>query len=342
MNLKERPLEVVGGGVAGLSIGIALRKAAIPVVLHEAGTYPRHRLCGEFVNGVSRKTLCNLGLEDLFKDSLIHHDMTWWAHNEQIAQVALRHPVPALSRWEMDQRMSSLFQEMGGELHCQQRLANQPAEGRIWAAGRKLNRGSNWLGLKSHFIGLDTCSGLEMHIGEGGYLGLTPVEGGRVNVCGLFEKRTGLSGKGIELLFSYLSACGLPKLVARLQAAEADKSSLTGVSGISFGQQEQESELLVLGDAERMIPPFTGNGMSMAFEAAESSLDSLVAYSHHEQSWEETRAEVRRRLQHRFRRRIALAKTLHPLILKSTAHNALATLAKSGLLPFSFLTRLLT
>ena len=59
-------ITIVGGGLAGLSLGIALRRRGVPVNLHEAGVYPRHRVCGEFISGVSQCTFDSLGIEDLF------------------------------------------------------------------------------------------------------------------------------------------------------------------------------------------------------------------------------------------------------------------------------------
>ena len=47
-----------------------------------------------------------------------------------------------------------------------------------------------------------------------------------------------------------------------------------------------------IGDALTMIPPVTGNGMSMAFEAAEMTIGRLVAYSRSESSWNEARQSV--------------------------------------------------
>ena len=340
--MKLKTIEIVGGGIAGLSLAVGLRKAEVPVVLHEAGSYPRHRLCGEFVNGVSAETLAALGLESLFEGARSHEEMTWWLKEKQIARATLAKPVAALSRWEMDRRMSALFQEMGGDLRCRSRGASVPREGLVWAAGRKIQKESEWLGLKAHFLDLETCSGLEMHLGEEGYAGLTPVEDGRVNVCGLFRRRDGMEGKGSERFLAQLEASGLGGLAERLRGAVADESSVTGISGIGFGGQGHAKELLTLGDAERMIPPFTGNGMSMAFEAAESALESLCRYARGDSDWAGTRARIQSRLESRFRRRITLAKGMHGLILKSPGQEALSALAKPGLLPFAFLTRLLT
>ena len=46
-----KPVTIVGGGLAGLTLGIALRENSVPVHIYEAGTYPRHRVCGEFISG---------------------------------------------------------------------------------------------------------------------------------------------------------------------------------------------------------------------------------------------------------------------------------------------------
>lgn len=338
-----RPVEIVGGGVAGLSLAIGLRHSGVEVTLREAGSYPRHRLCGEFVNGVSEQTLDALGVRGIFHDALTHREMQWWLKEERIAQTELPHPVQALSRWAMDERMRRLFVEnLGGTLCSQERVKYEPLEGRVWTAGRRLQKESRWLGLKAHFLGLEMSSGLEMHLGDGGYLGLTPVEDGRVNVCGLFERQKALTGKGSERLLNYLDRCGLHQLSERLRAAEADERSVTGISGIAFGQQDKGSEMLALGDAERMIPPFTGNGMSMAFEAAECALEPLLNFAKEKNDWKETRREVSARLQSRFRRRIAVASGIHGLLLTSPARELIASAAKPGLLPFGLLNRILT
>ena len=48
----KHPISIAGGGLAGLSLGIALQSRGVSVTLHEASTYPRHRVCGEFISGV--------------------------------------------------------------------------------------------------------------------------------------------------------------------------------------------------------------------------------------------------------------------------------------------------
>src|SRR3954469_12996095 len=76
------PVEIIGGGLAGLSLGLALRRQGVPVVLHEAGDYPRHRVCGEFITGLADATIDRLGLRPALADALRHHEVAWTIGNE--------------------------------------------------------------------------------------------------------------------------------------------------------------------------------------------------------------------------------------------------------------------
>ena len=66
---SPRPVEIVGGGLAGLSLGLALRRAGVDVTVYEAGHYPRHRVCGEFITGLPRRTRERLGLDPFLADA---------------------------------------------------------------------------------------------------------------------------------------------------------------------------------------------------------------------------------------------------------------------------------
>ena len=62
LSALNNPITIAGGGLAGLSLGIALQSRGVHVTIHEASTYPRHRVCGEFISGVSEETLGTLGI----------------------------------------------------------------------------------------------------------------------------------------------------------------------------------------------------------------------------------------------------------------------------------------
>src|SRR5271157_5302713 len=67
MSANQR-IQIVGGGLAGLTLGIALRQQGVPVTIWEAGHYPRHRVCGEFISGRGQQVLARLGLEAAFHE----------------------------------------------------------------------------------------------------------------------------------------------------------------------------------------------------------------------------------------------------------------------------------
>jgi len=72
-----------------------------------------------------------------------------------------------------------------------------------------------------------------------------------------------------------------------------------------------------------MIPPVTGNGMSMAFESAEMAIAPLTAWSCGEVSWDEARQEIARGCDAAFARRLAWAKWLQRMMLTPSLQNVL-------------------
>src|SRR4051812_14063636 len=60
----KKPITIIGGGLAGPALGIGLRPRSIPVTVWEAGHYPRHRVCCEFISGCGHETLARLGLRE--------------------------------------------------------------------------------------------------------------------------------------------------------------------------------------------------------------------------------------------------------------------------------------
>ena len=209
-------ITIVGGGLAGLSLGIALRKRGVPVSLHEAGIYPRHRVCGEFISGVSQGTFDSLGIGDLFDDAKRHRSTAWFLRSQRIFSAQL----PAglgISRFTLDERLSRKFQELGGLLCERSRRRPEGEDGLVWCAGRMPARG-RWIGLKCHVLGLELRADLEMHLASNGYVGLAK-SGAREGQC-VWSLPIGaqLSGKGVETLERYLSAGGLDDLARRIFA----------------------------------------------------------------------------------------------------------------------------
>jgi 2-polyprenyl-6-methoxyphenol hydroxylase-like FAD-dependent oxidoreductase len=101
----------------------------------------------------------------------------------------------------------------------------------------------------------------------------------------------------------------------RLASAVFDESSFCSVAGITLRQHRAASRSeCSIGDALTMIPPVTGNGMSMAFEAAELAIGPLADYSRGGSSWSEARQRVAEACDHAFARRLFWARWLQWLM----------------------------
>lgn len=325
-----KAIDIIGGGIAGLALGIALRRRQVPVAVHEASSYPRHKVCGEFLAGRSQVREA-LGLEELFHDAHQHTQTRWYARE----QLRLRRdlPVPALglSRYVLDQRLAECFTTLGGELHTRTRLDPEAAPGRVLACGRERRPTSPWLGLKAHVRLREPTEGLEMHFGRGAYVGLSAVEDGWVNVCGLFQQAD-LRAPREALLPTYLRACGLPALADRVEAGEIRPGSTCGVSALQFGFHPTTG--LRLGDQMAVIPPFTGNGMSLALESAALAAPPLADYAQGSRDWATTCRAVQAEQQTAFRRRLRWANGLQRLLLHPWSRALLAAPGVSHLFPF--------
>ena len=70
-------VEIIGGGLAGLSLGLGLRARGVPARLIEAGTYPRHRVCGEFITGLDEGTRRELQLTDILSGARLARSVLW-------------------------------------------------------------------------------------------------------------------------------------------------------------------------------------------------------------------------------------------------------------------------
>ena len=319
----NKTITIIGGGLTGLSLSIALRKHAIPVKLHEAGNYPRHRVCGEFISGVSSETLENLGISAALSDALNHQSVCWFSGDQKLRETTLQTPALAISRFLLDQRLYQIAFANGVLIYTQSRHATQvDACGTVRASGRIPSPGS-WIGLKAHIKGITPSANLEMHSGTIGYLGITQVEDGWHNACGLFRIDRSIKAKQEELLPAYLRKNGNHILADQLQFAEWRNDSFSAVAGFSLGNQPYTPNTMCLGDSHAIIPPFTGNGMTMAFESAEIALPHLIAYAADQISWQKACYLTDKHLHKHFRKRLTASRFIHPLLFHCASRHLL-------------------
>jgi 2-polyprenyl-6-methoxyphenol hydroxylase-like FAD-dependent oxidoreductase len=327
--MAAKPITIVGGGLAGLTLGIGLRQQGVPVTVWEAGHYPRHRVCGEFISGRGQETLSRLGLRELLEraGAVTAASAAFFSATQSAPPRSLPTRALCLSRFALDHALAAEFRRLGGELREDQRRRDGDfGEGIIRATGRRAQTGENglrWFGLKAHARKVALTADLEMHVSPRGYVGLCRVDGGAVNVCGLFRRRAG-EGQTPQNWREWLGGPAGSPLNQRLAAAEFDESSFCAVAGISLRPQRAVARTeCCVGDAITMIPPVTGNGMSMAFESAGLAVEPLAAWSRGEVPWAQTQHGLARRCDAAFARRLVWAKWLQRMMLTPSLHGVL-------------------
>lgn len=304
-----KPITIVGGGLAGLVLGIGLRRRGVPVRVIEAGHYPRHRVCGEFMSGRGPALLAEMDLEEKIMAAGVCEAGTATFFSPSVNGIARPLPQPALcvSRYILDDLLAREFQRLGGTLCQQQRWRDGFGDGVVRATGRRQAEGANkwrWFGLKAHARGVRLGADLELHVAPQGYVGLCRLIGGVVNVCGLFRSREVVPGLG-RTWREWLSGPARSALRERMASAELLPETFCSVAGLQpIPERIVDRSECRVGDAITMIPPFTGNGMSMAIESGVAATAPVASYSAGSWSWAETCEETARGCERRFSKRL--------------------------------------
>jgi flavin-dependent dehydrogenase len=272
---------VIGAGPAGSAAAIELSRAGASVLLLEKAAFPRHKVCGEFLSPEVAAVLDELGCRALLENAPRMDLARVHTLSKQVLEFPMDSPAYGLSRRALDAglvraacRHGAMFVERteiaahaNGELTARDGR-RFPARIVIQASGRskRSNGTADSFGFKAHFLG-DYPARVDLHFIPGGYLGVSPVEGGRINVCALVEKR----------------------LVRQANAI------VRGILGDSYGQEWpflytgpldpgwRGVHGLQAGDAVAFLDPFTGDGISLALRsgrlAARAALRMLAGES---------------------------------------------------------------
>ncbi len=312
-----KKVTIVGGGIAGLTAGIALRQHGVPVTVIESKEYPRHKVCGEFISGRGLETLASIGI-DITRVGVPVEGISFHEGSKDSQSVALPQRGIGVSRFRFDFMLAETLQNRGGHVKSSCRFqSSRWEEGYVCATGRRRETPSEWkwYGLKAHASNVRLASDLELHFTANGYVGLCRVEGGKVNVCGLFRRPARSIVPSPNFLDHFTSP---PSLRERLLHAKWDDRSVAAVSGLPIGRGEPTGmDAFRLGDALSMIPPFTGNGMSLVLESASLAVEPLVGYSRGELSWAEALALFQTATRKCFHRRFTVANAAQDLLMIS-------------------------
>ncbi len=147
----------------------------------------------------------------------------------------------------------------------------EPSQGQIPKTQRLKRRFSQaYVGVKCHYEQVTMPAQVELFFFPGGYAGVSPIEGGRVNFCLLATSaafaRAGRSISTMRQAVAYWN----PALGRRLAGGQALPETEVAVAPIDTNRPASPWDgMACLGDTAVMIPPLCGDGMAMALRSAE-------------------------------------------------------------------------
>ena len=299
---------VVGGGPAGSTIAAALAEAGHRVILLDKAAFPRHKACSEYINAGAVALLDEMGVLAEAQAAGAHRVEAMVVHAPDggrfAANIAGVEPglfALGLSRYRFDHllieraktsgvevieraHVRDLLQAYGAVTGVVATIDGQREELRaplvIGADGRNsvvarslgLAKPIRWpkrTGLIAHYRG---ASGLgpfgELHVGDGFYAGLAPLEDGLTNVAIVAPNAT-VAGRDGSIDDFFATSLAAMSLVAEKLSGAERVGSIRGVGSMaSRAGRTNGNGYLLIGDAASFLDPFTGEGIYEAIRAA--------------------------------------------------------------------------
>jgi menaquinone-9 beta-reductase len=130
-------------------------------------------------------------------------------------------------------------------------------------------------GFKRHYRGASEGDVIELYSFRRGYLGVSPIENGLTNICGLVHASRLSGHKGRWDAFLEMIRAEERQVDAMYGRYTAAQDGYLSSEPVIFrARSPVEQGVVMLGDASGIVDPLTGNGMAMAIQSA------LVAAPH--------------------------------------------------------------
>jgi flavin-dependent dehydrogenase len=300
--MNQSKIVIIGGGLAGLTAAIHLRKLNIPVTLIEKNSYPKHKVCGEYLSNevLPYWQWLNISIEDLKPTHL--NQLQFSTVSGKTINTTLPMGGFGISRYALDdylyQKAIAVGCEMIHESVEKIHFSNDvftittsteriiKSEIVLGAFGKRsnidiqLNRNfiqqkSPWLAVKAHYEGHFTDEVVGLHNFKGGYCGVSKIEDNRINICYLASYETFKKHKDSDVYQKEVLEQN-PYLKDIFQSTKLLFDKPLTISQISFEPKlPVENHILMIGDTAGLIHPLCGNGMAMAIHSAKIAAEVI-------------------------------------------------------------------
>lgn len=256
--MEQSPLvQVLGAGPAGSAAALAALAEAARVWIAEKSRLPRHKVCGEFLSPGAPEILEALGV---WRDILNLGPAPIHTFVFRAGKVEKTFRLPecgfGISRFHFDHLLYGKALQAGATAG----MAPAPGAGTVIATGRRAvqTKGGRLFGFKAHFSG-PARDAVELFFFRDWYAGVSPIEGGLTNVCGIAPEEL-LAARRFE--FDDLVGGAAP-LAQRLRPLSRAMSWMAA-GPVMFAPVRPvpgDPRRYYAGDALGFVDPFTGTGM---------------------------------------------------------------------------------
>lgn len=356
---KPYDVLIIGGGLAGLTAAIHLAGKDRSVCVFEKETYPRHRVCGEYLSNEIIPYLESLQIF-LPVTSVAIDTLELSTHKGQRTELGLPLGGVGISRYALDHLLYKralevgvvfVFRSITSVTYQNNRFECIDTQNEVYHGGlaigafgkrsnidKRLNRKfmkqqSSWLGVKCHYSHPDFPKNkVALHNFKGGYGGLSKTETGAVNFCYLTSYESFKRYKDIHN-FNQEVVSRNPFLNDFLKEATPIFDAPLTIAQISFESKKAVvNHMLMCGDAAGLIHPLCGNGMAMAIHSAKIAAEQVLDYLD-SKNVDRSEMEVKyiSAWNTNFERRLKRGRQLQSILLNESLSNvAMSTLAKSS------------
>ena len=286
---------IVGGGLAGLTNAIHLSKFKQRVLLIEKNSYPKHKVCGEYISNEVLPYLNSLGIDPIKEGAKKISKVQVSTTKGDLIKAELPLGGFGMSRYFLDSLLLKKARFNGvqvlkdsvdsirfkNEVFTVQTKDSKSFQSKIaiGAFGKRsaldlkmdrefIKKKSPYLAVKLHVKGNFPENLIALHNFKGGYCGVSKVENNSINLCYIteynsFKKHKNITDFQKQVVFKNKH---LKKIFE--ESTSVFEKPLT-ISQISFETKKPvENHIIMCGDTAGMIHPLCGNGMGMAITSA--------------------------------------------------------------------------